>query len=151
MMKISERFRKVLRMVFRGIGVSVVSLIIQACYGILPPDEPGAAYGMPAPAYGMPPEISTSISGRVRAAKTQEPIIGIHVSIEETEYWERTDKSGYFSFWIPVQDEYKLKFEDVDGPYNGGLFKEQTWKLKQNDTYSTLLISMELDTEPDEE
>jgi hypothetical protein len=46
---------------------------------------------------------------------------------------------------VPIQDVYKLKLEDIDGPYNGGLFKEKTWTLKQNDTYNTLLIGMDLD------
>jgi hypothetical protein len=149
MMKISERCRKVLRTVSRGIGVSVVSLIIQACYGILPPDEPSAAYGMPAPAYGMPPETSISISGKVVAKETGKPIFGIEVSIEDTEHCKRTHEDGYFDFWIPIQDEYKLKIKDIDGPYNGGLFKEQTWTLKQNDTYNNLLIGLDLDTESD--
>jgi hypothetical protein len=151
MMKISERCRKVLRTIFRGIGVSIVSLIIQACYGILPPDDPGAAYGMPPPEYGPDYIQETSIYGKVVAKETGEPILGIEVSIEETEYWERTDKYGYFYFWLPVQEEYKLKIEDIDGEYNGGLFKGQTWTLKQDDTYKTLLIGMDLDTEAEEE
>ncbi|MDR0301429.1 MAG: hypothetical protein LBI04_03845 [Treponema sp.] len=143
MTKISERCRKILRTVFRGIGVSVVSLIIQACYGILPPDEPGCEYGMPPPDYIQ----EISIRGTVTAKKTGNPIFGIRVSvvIEETEYWERTDKYGYFSLWVPVQDVYQLKIEDVDGTYNDGLFKEQTWTLKHNDTYSTLLIGMDIE------
>jgi hypothetical protein len=151
MMKITERWRKVLRNIFRGISVSVVSLIIQACYGIMPPDEPGLVeYGMPVPpAYGMPS--GTSIFGKVVAKETGKPIFGIEVSIEETEYCKRTHEDGYFDFWIPIQDEYKLKIKDIDGPYNDGLFKEQTWTLTQNDTYKTLLIGMELDTESDEE
>jgi putative lipoprotein (rSAM/lipoprotein system) len=131
-------------MVFRGIGVSVVSLVIQACYGVLPPDGP-CEYGMPYP------ERETSIYGKVQAKETGEPIFGIKVSVEDTEYWERTDKDGKFSIWLPVQDEYKLKFEDTDGPYNGGLFKQQTWTLGKNDTYNNILIGLDLDTETDAE
>jgi hypothetical protein len=149
MVKISERCRKILRNVFRAISVSVVSLIIQACYGILPPDDPVVEYGMPAPAYGMPPE--TSIFGKVIAKETGKPVLGIQVSIEETEYWDRTNKDGYFNFIVPNQKEYKLKFEDVDGPYNDGLFKKQILTLNYNDTNNTILISMDLDTESDEE
>jgi hypothetical protein len=150
MMKISERCRKILRNVFRGIGVSVVSLIIQACYGILPPDEP-CEYGMPYPEYGMPVNQETSIYGKVVAKETGKPIFGIEVSIEETEYCKRTYEDGYFNFLVPVQIEYKLKFKDVDGPYNDGLFKEQIWTLKQNDTNKTLLIGMDLETETNAE
>jgi putative lipoprotein (rSAM/lipoprotein system) len=155
MINISERCRKVLRTVFRGIGVSVVSLIIQACYGILPPDTIECEYGMPAEC-----NQETSIYGKVVSKETGKPIFGIQVSIENIEetkktkkngYWDRTDKYGNFSLWPPTQKVYKLKFKDVDGQYNGGLFKEQTWTLKQNDTDNSLLIGMDLDTESDVE
>ncbi|MDR0495069.1 MAG: hypothetical protein LBG95_05515 [Treponema sp.] len=145
MMKISERCRKILRNVFRVVGVSVVSLVIQACYGVMYPDEPYPEYGMPPPDYIQ----ETTIRGKVTAKETGEPIFGIRVSVNvgQTEYWERTDKDGLFYLRVPVQDIYELKVEDVDGSYNGGLFKEQTWTLKQNDTYNTLLIGMDIDTE----
>ena len=150
-MKVFERGRRILRTVLRGMSISVASLILQACYGIMPPDEPYAEYGMPPPAYGMPPHQETSISGKVVAKETGKPILGIQVSIEETEYWERTDKYGYFSFWVPIKEVYQLKIEDVDGPYNDGLFKAQTWKLTQDDIYKTLLIGMDEDTKTDED
>jgi hypothetical protein len=152
-MKVFERGRRILRTVLRGMSISVASLILQACYGIMPPDDSYAEYGMPAPAYGMPPPYveEVSIYGKVVAKETGKPIFGIQVSVEETEYWERTDKYGYFNFWIPVKEIYQLKFEDVDGPYNDGLFKTQTWKLTQDDTYKTLLIGMDEDTETETE
>lgn len=140
MKKITERVRKTLSRFFRVISVSAASLILQACYGIIPPDESYAEYGMPPPDHIR----ETSIQGKV-SDKAGAPIPGINVSIEKTDYWERTDKNGNFYFWIPVQEEYKLKFEDIDGAANGGLFKGQTQILKQNDTYRTLLISMDLD------
>jgi hypothetical protein len=154
-MKVFERGRKILGTILRGMSISVVSLILQVCSGIMPHDEPHAEYGMPAPAYGMPPQPplleEVSIYGKVIARETGKPILGIQVSVEETEYWERTDKYGYFSLWVPIQEVYQLKFEDVDGPYNDGLFKEQTWTLRQDDTYRTLLIGMDADTETDAE
>jgi hypothetical protein len=129
-MNIFKRCRKIFKTIFRVIGISAVSFIVQDC------------------AYGIPfPEDQTRISGKVIAKETEKPILGIQVSIEETEYWERTDKDGYFILWVPVQEVYKLKIEDVDGPYNDGLFKEQTWTLKQNDTNTNLLIGMEIETE----
>ncbi|MDR2942577.1 MAG: carboxypeptidase-like regulatory domain-containing protein [Treponema sp.] len=149
MIRISEYYRKIIRKIFRGIGVSVVSLVIQACYGIIPPDEPYAEYGMP-----CPPDYvqETSIYGKVRVKGTGEPIFGIKVSIEETEYSKRTDENGdFYIYGLPAQEKYKLKFEDVDGTYNGGLFKKETLTLKQSDTYNTLLISMDLDTETNAE
>jgi len=148
MLNITERCRKVLRTVFRGIGVSVVSLVLQACYGVMYPDEP-AAYGMPPPAYGMPP--NTYIYGKVTASNTGDPIFGIKVSSEENDDWEYTDKYGRFDFQLPVKETYKLKFEDVDGPYHGGFFKEKSLTLKDENTNNPLLIAMDLDTEIDEE
>jgi len=150
MISITERFRKVLRTVFRGIGVSVISLIIQACYGVMYPDEP-AAYGMPPPAYGPLPVEEVSISGKVVAKETGKPIFGIQVSVEETELSKRTDENGFFNLIAPIQELYKLKFEDVDGPYNDGLFKQQIFPLKQEETYKYLLIGMDIDTKTDEE
>jgi hypothetical protein len=151
MMNITNRFRKILRTVFRGIGVSVVSLILQACYGVIYPDDdgPGGAYGMPPPAYGMPYDVS--INGKVVAKETGNPIFRIQVSVEETEYSERTDPNGNFYLYVPSQKEYKLKFEDVDGPDNGGQFKRQTWTIKYEDTYRDILVGMDIDTEADEE
>ena len=130
MKNITNRGRKILGKIFRVISVSVVSLILQACYGVMFPDEPYAEYGMPAPAYGMPPDEpyyvqQTVIRGTVVAEKTGDPIFGIKVSIEGTSYSARTDLEGYFYIsGVPVQDVYNVKFEDVDGIYNDGLFKE---------------------------
>jgi hypothetical protein len=150
MKNIANCGRKILSRIFRVISVSAASLILQACYGIMPPDDPGAAYGMPPPEPGYVPH--TSIYGKVVSSnETDKPIFGIKVSIEGTTYWDYTDKDGRFSFSLPSQDVYKLKLEDVDGPYHGGLFKGQTWTLNQNDTYKTLLIGMDLDTETNEE
>jgi len=147
MKTIAGRGRKILGMIFRGISVSVVSLILQACFGILLPDEPTAAYGMPPPS---PPEKQeTSIRVKVKANETGEPIFGIKVSIEGTKYWDYTNKEGYFSVLVPTQNNYRIKLEDVDGPAHGGLFKGQTRTIKQENTYNTLLIFMDLDpTQP---
>jgi hypothetical protein len=137
MKKITDRSRKILSMIFRGISVSAASLILQACYGIIPPDEPYAEYGMPP---------SNTIQGKVASKKTQEPIFGIEVSIEGTKYLIHTREDGYFYLdGVGIQDVYTLKFKDVDENAHGGLFKEQTWTLKQNDTSNTLLIYMDLD------
>ena len=137
MKKITDRGRKILSRLFRVISVSAASLILQACYGMMLPDEPGGAYGMPP---------STSIRGKVSSNKTGEPIPGIKVSIDEaTGYYTNTE--GYFNIWsLPIMAEYKIKLEDVDGSENGGLFKEQTLTLKKDDTDSLLLIVMELDS-----
>jgi len=143
MKTIADRGRKILSRLFRVISVSAASLILQACYGMMPPDEP-AMYGMPPPAYGMPP--STSISGKVSSNETGEPIPGIKVSIDEgTNYWDYTNKDGCFNFWgVPLKDEYKIILEDVDGPAQGGQFQGKTRTLKQSDTNAFILIDMDL-------
>jgi len=139
MKTIVGRGRRILSRIFRVVCVSAASLILQACYGIMLPNEP-AMYGP------LPPEEiqETAIRGTVVSKKTGEPIFGIKVSIEGTNVSDRTNKDGYFYLWVKIQDVYKLKFEDVDGPYNDGEFQEQTWTLKQNDTYNNLLIGMDL-------
>jgi len=147
MKNIADRGRKILSRVFRVISVSAASLILQACYGILPPDEQQVMYGMPAPAYGMPPPYEnqeTSIRGTVVSKKTGQPIFGIKVSIEGTEYSTRTNLDGYFYLWVKIQDVYNIKFEDVDGPYNDGEFQEMTLPLKQSGSYNSLWIPMDL-------
>jgi hypothetical protein len=142
MKTITGRGRKILSRLFRVISVSAASLILQAWYGMPPPDDFPVEYGMPPPHENQ----ETSIRGKVVSRETQEPIFGIKVSIEGREDFEYTDKDGRFYLYVPIRDEYKLKLEDVDGPAHGGLFKEQTWPLNQNDTYYTVLISMDLDT-----
>jgi hypothetical protein len=114
------------------LSVPVASLIFPAC-----------------PAYGNPPfspDDRIPIRVKVMANETGEPIPGIKFSIEGTQYQEFTNKDGSASISVSIRDEYIIKLEDVDGPENGGLFKEQTWALKQEETNNTLLIGMDLDT-----
>jgi len=147
MKKITGRGRKILSRLFRVISVSAASLILQACYGMMPPDEPWAAYGMPPSQENE----ETSIYGTVVSKKTGEPIFGIKVSIEGTEVSARTNEVGYFYLWVKIQDVYNINFKDVDGPYNGGEFQEMTLPFKQNDSYYNLWIPMDLVTQTDEE
>ena len=137
MKTITDRGRKIISRLFRVISVSAASLILQACYGMIPPDEPQVMYGMPP---------STSIRGRVSSNKTGVPIPGIKVSIDEgTRYWEYTNKDGEFNFsGVPIKDNYILKLEDVDGPAQGGEFIGKTRTLRQNDTNTFILIDMDL-------
>ena len=142
MKNITERSRKILSRFFRVISVSAASLILQACYGIIPPNEPYAEYGMPPPNEAT----ETTIQGKVVAKQTGNPIFGIQVSLMGTSYLIHTRENGYFYLDVPIQNNYTIILKDVDGPAHGGIFKEQTWTLKQDETYNTVLISMELDT-----
>jgi len=140
MKTIIDRGRRTLKNIFRAISVTAVSLILQACFGILQPTPITCEYGVPIPD-------ETSISGKVVSTATQKPIFGIMVSVEGTGISARTNEDGYFYLRATIRDSYTIKLEDVDGPYNGGLFKGETRRLRQDDTYSTLLIGMALDTE----
>jgi len=137
MKNITNRGRKILSRVFRVISVSAASLILQACYGVIPPEPVVCEYGMPP---------SASINGKVSSNKTGEPIPGIKVSIDAgTEFWDYTNKYGNFNFYgLPIKDEYKITLEDVDGQAQGGLFEGKTRTLKQNDTNNLILIDLDL-------
>jgi len=152
MKNITDRGRKILSRFFRVISVSAASLILQACYGIMPPpDDPWMAeYGMPPPPYE---NNEITIQGKVFSNKTGDPIFGIQVSIEGTAYSARTNEGGNFYIWgVPIQDVYNIKFEDVDDIYNGGLFKEKIVPFKQSDnSYINFVTDMELIKQPNEE
>ena len=130
-MKLPQNIRKALRTVFRGLGVTAVSFIFQSCYG-MPPD------------WGD----DVTIRGTVKSEKTRAGIHGIVVSIEGTTFYEQTDFDGFFSIYMPRQDYYTVKFEDIDGPENGGSFKQQTKKITTLEGESSLSVYLE---EADEE
>ena len=136
MKNITDRGRKIISRLFRVISVSAASLILQACYGMIPPDEPQVMYGMPP---------STSFDGKVVSKETNNPIFGIEVSLEGSSYSIHTREDGSFFLDVPDLSYYTLKLKDTDGPYNGGLFKEKTLTFKRGDKRSDLLIDMDLD------
>jgi hypothetical protein len=133
MKKISERFRKSLRTVFRGIGVSVVSLIIQACYGPMPPSD-----------------LPYTVDGEVKAKETGTPILGIKVYDKDSGRYAYTNEHGHFRFRVEEQESYTIIFKDIDGEENGGQFKQKTKALNKNEI-NNLLICLEEDTGTDEE
>jgi len=124
MIRLSEKSRRVFRAVYRGLGVTAISLVFQACYG--PVQD---YYAM----YGMPPDIQYEelyIRGYVKSKKTGEPISGISIWIKDitVNYNYSTYDMGRFSFYLPKQDEYTIVFTDVDGSENS-LFKQYTITL----------------------
>ena len=129
MKKLSEKSRRLCRrllmMIYRGLGVTAVSLIFQACYG-------------------MPPDMGDDvvIHGSVRAKETSKPIQGIRVSIADT-FDNYTSSKGNFYVYVPRQDYYTVKFEDIDGPENGGLFK--TYEITVYASKSALRVDLEED------
>ena len=130
MKKLSEKSRRLLRMVYRGLGVTAVSLVFQACYG-------------------MPPDLENDavIHGSVRAKNTNKSIPGIKVSIENTGFTVQTSDKGYFYMYIPRQDYYTVKFEDVDGPENGGSFKQHKMEITAFKGERSVNVYLEEDNE----
>jgi hypothetical protein len=122
--------RRVLRAIYRCLGVTAVSLVFQACYG-------------------MPPDTGeVSIYGSVKSKKTDEFIPGIKVSAADNDYYNFTDSNGAFNMLLLRQDSYAVIFEDVDGPQNGGLFKQHTINISRLDeNYAYLNVELEEDTE----
>jgi hypothetical protein len=140
MIKLSDKNRKILKMIYRGVGVAAASLIFEACYGPLMPNEAMGMYG-PGPEQG----IDVCIRGIVKSKKTGLPVPGINVSIQGLELYERTDKEGRFYIWLDWQERYTLIFNDVDGQYNGGLFKRLEMVLDNNEINYELKIGLDED------
>jgi putative lipoprotein (rSAM/lipoprotein system) len=145
MKKLSEKSRKILRMIYQGLGAATVSLLFQACYG-MPLDYTGTA-----DMYGMPPdwENDVTIHGVVRS-KTEAPVPGIKVSIKDLASQDLTDSQGNFYVYGPRQESYKLKFEDVDAAENGS-FKTLKKKIFLDETGMYLYIYLEEADYPEED
>ena len=119
---LSLKSRKLLRKIYTGLGLGAVALVFQACYG-MPPD--------------MQDNEDVRINGRVLSETMDKPIAGINVSALDFEpcgeeycaHITRTNKDGYFDFYVPRQESYALEFKDVDGTYNGGLFESKEMEI----------------------
>ena len=130
MIKLSEKSRRVLRAIYRGLGVTAVSFVFQACYGV-PLDEGDEVF----------------IYGSVKSQKTNAPIPGIKVSVADNDYYYFTDSSGAYSIFLPRQAGYTVIFEDVDGPQNGGSFQQHTVNIPHfTESYAFLNVDLEEDT-----
>jgi len=128
MRKLSEKGRKILRAVFRVLGVTAVSLVFQACYG--PPPVRRA---------------DVTIHGSAKSKTTNAPIMGINVSIENTSIRHLTSNDGNFYLYLPRPDIYTVIFEDIDGPANGGKFKPHSIEVDMYENQSPLKLQVELE------
>ena len=130
MPKLSEKSRKLLRVIYRGLGVAAASLLFQAC-------ESDTYYDMygppPAPEYGMPPYYMEDlvVRGSVKSKMTGKLIPGIAIWIKDVQVYSpfMTDLDGNFHIYVPEMDNYTIIFTDIDGGENGGLFKQRTINL----------------------
>ena len=129
MKKLSEKGRKVLRMVYRCLGVTAVSFIFQACYG-MPTNEPG--------------DDDIMLRGTVLNKKTYKPIPGISVWVKDINRG-LTGYDGTFTIRVPIQDiqdNYTFVFSDIDGPDNGS-FQGITMNVPAEELYSQIIVPME--------
>ena len=120
MKKLAYRWRLLLR-----------RILIVCSFGALAAAEFGCGddYGVP----GVP-----STGGSVRAAGTEEPIPGIWVSIPEKKAVTTTDEYGEFNFEFDLNRATLLLLKDIDGPENGGEFRDKTVTInvsKMQDIY----------------
>ena len=141
MKKLSERQRRLLRHVYRGLGLTAAALGMQACDFYEP-----EAVGM----YGMPPnwDSDSLIHGVVISDSARTPVPGIKVSVKDLGAHAYTDIHGRFYVYVPRQDTYKLKFEDVDGPENGS-FQTLKKEITREESYSVVPLHIFLEDSDD--
>jgi hypothetical protein len=106
---VQERKRKFARTIFGALSFSTALFIFQACYGT--------------PADMMR---DNKVEGVVTSKTTGLPIPGIKVSWVNQSYSGTTDQSGKFIFYLPLKEEYLLRFEDVDAAQNGMYFSKDS-------------------------
>ena len=147
MIKLSEKGRKILRAIYRGVGTAAVSLAFGACNWLMMP----MMYGMPVE-YGMPPyyEEDYLIQGIIKSKKTGEPIYGISVWINEVSNYSPLISYSEGSFYayapMPIKDNYTIIFTDIDGERNGS-YKQLTINLTKEEvealSESPLIVELE--------
>jgi putative lipoprotein (rSAM/lipoprotein system) len=141
MKKLSEKNRRILRMVYQGLGAVVMTFGFQGCYNNNR-NSFTVMYGVPVE-YGPGPGRGddVAIHGTVRS-KTEAPVLGIKVSIKDIPSCGYTNTDGFFNIYVPEQESYKIKFEDVDGAENGS-FKTLKKKITLDDTGVSLNIYLD--------
>jgi uncharacterized protein YfaS (alpha-2-macroglobulin family) len=83
------------------------------------------------------------VEGVITSKTTGLPIPGIKVSWVNQSYSGTTDQSGIFIFYLPLNEEYLLRFEDVDGAQNG-LYLQRDTLVKVTDGQLSLQIKMDI-------
>ena len=108
-----------------GLSLTTALFIFQACYGT--PQDMG---------------LDIFFEGQVKSEKTNKPLKGIKVSVEDKLQYQYTDESGKFSFYTETATSYKIKFEDIDSDQNG-IFVEKDTLLTKID--KTIYLNIELE------
>jgi len=151
MFKLTERNRKTLRAIYKGLGVTAVSLVFHSCPIVISSGGWGA--------YGMPPDYvreEICICGHVRAKDNNyKPIKGIAVVIDgvNNSYPYTTYELGDFYIWAPKQESYTIIFTDIDGERNDGRFKQLEITLTMEEAQALedepLFIDLDLESKPE--
>jgi len=140
MIKLTETSRKIIKAIFRGVGIVGIALSLGGCWLSFVYEEPNM-YG-PGPDYRE----DFRIQGKVVSKKTGEPIIGIAVYIQYLGDYTRTGYDGQFNFWLSKEHKtYTLIFTDIDGVSNGGQFKQHTLVITKEEAHGEDLLLIELE------
>jgi hypothetical protein len=94
--------RRILRKIYTGLGLTTVALVFQACYGT--PQTMG---------------MDVLIRGVVKSKKTNDPIEGIKISVNDMYQYELTDSAGKFQLYVPQEEICIIQLDDIDGAENG--------------------------------
>jgi hypothetical protein len=102
MRKAKETFRKILRKIYIGLGLTTAALVFQACYG-------------------TPMELDILVRGVVKSKITNTPIGGIQVSVKDPYQYDLTltDNDGEFWLYVPKEEICIIQLDDIDGTENG--------------------------------
>ena len=129
MKKLSEKGRRALKRIYSALGAIAVLFLLSAC----PPSGSGDTV------YPYLVEREADVRGQVKSIKTGEPIPGICFWIKNTREYYLANTYGitntdgnffvYEPFREPVPDNYTIIFSDIDGPENGGPFRQYTINL----------------------
>lgn len=101
--KITKK-RAFIRNLFKGITFTSMAFVFQACYGM--PQDFGS---------------DVFIHGIVKSSKTNKPIEGIKIYVNDEEQLsaDQTNVEGSFAFYAPEGTSYRLSFQDANSEQNG--------------------------------
>jgi hypothetical protein len=94
--------------------------------------------------YGTPQDFGHDIliEGVVKAKKTDKPIAGIKVSVQNQPQYVYSDSNGKFGMYTQRENSYKLLFSDPDGPTNGTFLEKDTTIVAVGESIMFLNISL---------
>ena len=109
MKKIELKTRRLLREIFKGVSLTSLAFVFQACYGPLPDDR----------------YCDVNFTGVVVSKSTNLPVEGIKVVVGDGIVSGFTDTDGKYSIYSAIPGSsangvtVKVSFQDIDGSANG--------------------------------